>query len=66
MNFDITHEGIKNVVLTPLHLDDDWGIPDFATGERAQETLALLEEISSDMNTKFEIRDNKAYVSPAA
>ncbi|MBQ9021194.1 MAG: CapA family protein [Eggerthellaceae bacterium] len=65
MNFDVTNEGIKNVVLTPLHLDDAWGIPDFATGEVAQATLERLEEISSDMNTKFEIRDGKAYVTPA-
>ena len=66
MNFDMTNEGVKNVVLTPLHLDDTWGIPDFATGDVAQATLERLEEISSDMNTKFEIRDGKAYVTPAS
>ena len=66
LGFDMTNEGIKNVVLTPLHLDDEWGIPHYATGEQAQATLERLQEISSDMNTQFEIRDDKAYVTPAS
>lgn len=64
VNFDMTDEGIKNVVVTPLYLDDTYGIPDFATGSQARETLERLEEISEGMNTAFEIRDGKAYVTP--
>ncbi len=64
LNFDITESGIKNVVATPLYLDDTYGIPSVATGEQAQATLTRLVEISEDMNTAFEIRDGKAYVTP--
>lgn len=64
LNFDITDEGIKNVVATPLYLSDDYGIPDFATGEQAQDQLELLRDISVDMNTEFDIRDGKAYITP--
>ena len=64
IDFDMTDEGVKNVVATPLYLDDTYGIPDFATGEQAQETLSRLEEISAGMNTAFDIRDGKAYVTP--
>lgn len=64
LNFDMTQDGISNVVATPLYLDDKYGIPDFATGKQAEETLARLEEISADMNTAFDIRDGKAFLSP--
>ena len=66
LNFDMTQDGIQNVVATPLYLDDTYGIPDFATGAQAQETLSRLEEVSEDMNATFDIRDGKAYVSPSA
>ena len=64
VDFDITEHGIENVVVTPLYLDDTYGIPDFATGAQASETLERLEEISEGMNTAFDIRDGKAYVTP--
>ena len=51
---------------TPLYLDDKYGIPDFADEAQAQETLTRLEEISEGMNTAFEIRDGKAYITPIA
>ena len=49
-------------MVTPLNLDDTYGIPSVATGEQAMTTLSRLEEISEGMNTAFEIRDGKAYV----
>ena len=64
LSFDMTDEGVKNVVATPLYLDDKYGIPDFATGSQAQETLSHLEQISEGMNTAFDIRDGKAYITP--
>lgn len=64
LSFDMTDEGVKNVVATPLYLDDKYGIPDFATGSQAQETLSRLEQISEGMNTAFDIRDGKAYITP--
>ena len=64
IDFDITDQGIENVVVTPLYLDDTYGIPDFATSAQAKETLTRLEEISEGMNTAFDIRDGKAYVTP--
>ena len=60
----MTDEGVKNVVATPLYLDDKYGIPDFATGSQAQETLSRLEQISEGMNAAFDIRDGKAYITP--
>ena len=64
LNFDITDEGIKNVVVTPLYLSDDYGIPDFATGDQALSQLEQIRDYSVDMNTNFEIRDGKAYLTP--
>ncbi|MBQ6391089.1 MAG: CapA family protein [Eggerthellaceae bacterium] len=64
LSFDMTDEGVKNVVATPLYLDDKYGIPHFATGSQAQETLSRLEQISEGMNTAFDIRDGKAYITP--
>ena len=64
LNFDMTQDGIKNVVVTPLYLDDTYGIPDFATDAQATETLTRLEEISQGMNVAFDICDGKAYISP--
>ena len=64
LNFDMTQDGIKNVVVTPLYLDDTYGIPDFATGEQADVTLSRLKEISEGMNVAFDIHDGKAYISP--
>ena len=64
VDFDMTDNGVENVVVTPLYLDDVYGIPDFATGEQARMTLERLEEISEGMNTAFDIRDGKAYVTP--
>ena len=64
VDFDMTEHGIENVVVTPLYLDDTYGIPDFASGAQASETLGRLEEISEGMNTAFDIRDGKAYVTP--
>ena len=64
LSFDMTDEGVKNVVATPLYLDDKYGIPDFATGSQAQETLSRLEQISEGMNAAFDIRDGKAYITP--
>ena len=64
LNFDITDEGIKNVVVTPLYLSDDYGIPDFATGDQALSQLEQIRDYSVDMNTSFEIRDGKAYLTP--
>ena len=66
LNFDITQDGVENVVATPLYLDDDYGIPSVATGEQAQVTLARLVEISEGMNTAFDVRDGKAYITPAS
>ena len=66
LNFDITQDGVRNVVVTPLYLSDDYGIPSVATGEQAQTTLSRLVEISEGMNTAFDLRDNKAYISPAS
>lgn len=66
LNFDMTENGPKNVVATPLYLDDTYGIPSIATGEQAQTTLERLKEISADMNANIEIRDDKAYISPIA
>ena len=40
------------------------GIPSVATGDQAQETLSRLVEISDGMNSAFELRDGKAYISP--
>jgi len=64
MNFDLTQDGVQNLVVTPLYLSDEYGIPSVATGEQAQTTLSRLVEISEGMNTTFEIRDDKAYVTP--
>ena len=64
LDFDITQDGIGNVVVTPLYLDDKYGIPDFASDAQAQQTLSRLEEISEGMNTAFDIRDGKAYITP--
>lgn len=64
LDFDITDGDVRNVVVTPLYLDDTYGIPSVATGEQAQTTLDRLVEISAGMNTSFELRDGKAYVSP--
>lgn len=64
LDFDITENGIQNVVATPLYLDDTYGIPSVATGEQAQTTLSRLVEISDGMNTAFELRDDKAYITP--
>ena len=64
LNFDMTQDGIQNVVATPLYLDDTYGIPDFASDAQATETLTRLQEISEGMNTAFDIRDGKAYISP--
>ena len=64
LDFDMTEHGIENVVVTPLYLDDTYGIPDFASDAQARETLGRLEEISEGMNASFEIRDGKAYVTP--
>ena len=64
LNFDITDEGVTNVVVTPLYLSDDYGIPDFATGEQAQSQLEQIRDYSVDMNSHFEIRDGKAYLTP--
>jgi len=66
LNFDITQDGIENVVATPLYLDDEYGIPSIATGEQAQITLERLKEISEGMNVNIEIRDDKAYITPAS
>ena len=66
LNFDVTQDGIKNVVVTPLYLDDAYGIPSIAEEEQALTTLTRLQEISEDMNTSIDIRDGKAYVSPIA
>lgn len=66
LNFDMTDEGVKNVVATPLYLDDTYGIPSVSTGEQAQTTLERLQEISADMNVNIEIRDDKAYITPAS
>ena len=64
LNFDMTQDGIQNVVATPLYLDDTYGIPDFATGGQAEATLSRLRDISEGMNTAFDIRDGRAYLSP--
>ena len=64
LDFDMTQDGIRNVVVTPLYLDDTYGIPYYAEGDQAHVTLSRLEEISEGMNTAFDIRDGKAYVSP--
>ena len=66
LNFDITGEGITNVVVTPLYLSDEYGIPDFAKGEQAQSQLEQIRDYSEGMNTNFEIRDGKAYLTPLA
>ena len=64
LDFDITQDGISNVIVTPLYLDDKYGIPDFATDSQAKQTLSRLEEISQGMNTAFDIHDGKAFISP--
>ena len=66
LNFDITEDGVKNVVATPLYLSDEYGIPSVATGDQAQTTLSRLVEISEGLNTAFDVRDGKAYISPIA
>ncbi len=64
LNFDITQDGIENLVATPLYLDDEYGIPSVATGEQAQTTLSRLVEISEGLNTAFDLHDDKAYITP--
>lgn len=64
LNFDITQDGIKNLVAIPLYLSDEYGIPSVATGDQAQTTLSRLAEISDGMNTTFDLRDDKAYITP--
>ena len=66
LDFNITENGVKDVTATPLYLDDTYGIPSVATGAQAQAQLERLEEISTDMNSQFEIRDGKAYITPAS
>ncbi len=66
LNFDITENGIANLVATPLYLSDEYGIPSVATGDQAQATLSHLAAISEGMNTVFDLRDGKAYITPAA
>ena len=57
---------MKNVVATPLYLSDEYGIPSVAEGDQAQTTLSRLVEISEGMNTAFDLRDGKAYITPAS
>ena len=64
MDFTVTQDGISDLVVTPLYLSDDYGIPGLAQGDQAQSTLVRLTEISEGMNSAFEIRDGKAYVTP--
>ena len=64
MDFTVTQDGISDLVVTPLYLSYDYGIPGLAQGDQAQSTLVRLEEISEGMNSAFEIRDGKAYVTP--
>ena len=64
MDFTVTQDGISDLVVTPLYLSDEYGIPGLAQGDQAQSTLVRLEEISEGMNSAFEIRDGKAYVTP--
>lgn len=66
LNFDITQDGVQNVVATPLYLSDEYGIPSIATGGQAQETLTSLMEVSEGMNTAFDLRDGKAYITPVS
>ena len=66
LNFDITQDGIQNVTATPLYLEDVYGIPSVAQGDQAQAILLHIAEISDGMNTAFDLRDGKAYVSPAS
>ena len=66
LNFDITQDGIENVVVTPLYLSDEYGIPGVATGEQAQATLSRLIEISEGMNSEFTIEGDVAHVKPAS
>lgn len=64
LEFDITHEGIKNVVATPVYLDDTYGIPRVVKGSEGQEILDRLRDISEGMNTRFEMRDDRAIIAP--
>ena len=62
--FDLTDNGIENVCALPVYLDDTYGYPEFVYGEEADDILDRLETISEDMNTRFEFRDDKAYIFP--
>ena len=64
MDFTVTQDGISDLVVTPLYLSEEYGIPGLAQGEQAQSTLTRLAEISDGMNSAFEIRGGKAYVTP--
>ena len=63
LTFDITRDGITNIVATPVYLDDENGIPSIVHGEDAANILERLEQISEGMNTTFELKDDKAYIS---
>lgn len=64
LDFDITDQGIENVVATPVYLDDTYGIPSVVEGDHAQQILDRLATISDGMNTSFDIRNDKAYITP--
>lgn len=64
LNFDISQDGISNVVATPVYLDDTYGIPSIVEGDHAQSILERLATISEGMNSNFDIEGDKAYISP--
>ena len=66
LEFTVTQDGVQNVTATPVYLDDTYGIPSVVTGDHAQSILARLEEISTGMNTTFEVVDDVAYITPTA
>ncbi len=64
LEFDITHEGIQNVVATPVYLDDTYGIPRVVKGSDGQTILDRLRDISDGMNTRFDMHNDRAYITP--
>ena len=64
LEFDVTDQGIKNVCATPVYLEDPYGIPQVVYDYEADAILDRLELISDGMNTSFEKKDDKAFITP--
>ena len=64
LDFNFTENGIENVVVTPIYLEDPYGIPYVLQGQEAADILDRLEQISIGFNTSYERVGDTAIVTP--